>query len=333
MNTFEVRIDGTGIVFACGPDETVLDAAQRAGLSLPYSCRKGVCSSCDAGLASGEVAVRGQGRAHAPIPAVRLCQARPLDNLTIRPQRLGRLDAAPLKTLPVRVHKIDHLARGVSVLRLRFPNGVRARFRAGQYLKVRLDDGDSRCFSLANAPHANDFAELHVRHRAGGKFTRALEALRPGDALTVELGHGACVLETEARRPVVLAVTGTGFAPAKAMIEDWAQRGSERPVYLYWGGRTLDDLYMAESIQALARRHPWLSFIPVLSRPHAGWAGRAGHIQHAVLADRPHLAGVDVVACGNPAMTTAARAAFIAAGLDPASFYCDPFVASGDVSP
>jgi hypothetical protein len=55
--TFTVSVDASGIEFPCEPGETVLDAAERAGYALPYSCRKGVCSTCEGDLRRGEVAV------------------------------------------------------------------------------------------------------------------------------------------------------------------------------------------------------------------------------------------------------------------------------------
>ena len=49
MSDHEIRVIGTEITFGCAPDESVLDAAERAGFALPYSCRKGVCSTCAGG--------------------------------------------------------------------------------------------------------------------------------------------------------------------------------------------------------------------------------------------------------------------------------------------
>jgi ferredoxin len=43
------------VVFSCEPEEYILDAADRAGFELPFSCRSGGCLSCSALLLSGSV--------------------------------------------------------------------------------------------------------------------------------------------------------------------------------------------------------------------------------------------------------------------------------------
>jgi ring-1,2-phenylacetyl-CoA epoxidase subunit PaaE len=53
-----VRMDGRRRSFTMRmDDETVLDAAARAGVELPFSCRAGVCSTCRTKVIRGEVAM------------------------------------------------------------------------------------------------------------------------------------------------------------------------------------------------------------------------------------------------------------------------------------
>jgi NAD(P)H-flavin reductase/ferredoxin len=325
MNT--VSVAGTDTTFRCRDGQTIVEAAEEAGLAIPYSCRRGACSSCAGELTAGTVRLPHDPPVQGPRDNVLLCQAVPDGPVEIRPRRLGRTAPPARRTLTTKVYRVHHPAPRVTVLQLRFPIGRRAPFRPGQYLEVHLPDGSTRPYSLANAPNANDSAELHVRTEPGGRFSEQIaSALRPGDLLTVETPFGDTTVDT-GDEPLLLLATGTGFAPVRSILLDHAARRSVRPVHLYWGARRADDLYALAALRTWAARHPWLTVRPVLSRPDAGWDGATGHVQDVALAAHPDLSDHTVYACGSPAMTDAARDLLTGrAGLPAARFLSDAFV-------
>jgi ferredoxin len=52
---FHVRLRGSEEEFEVQPGETILEAAERCNIFLPYSCRSGTCRSCMTQVLSGVV--------------------------------------------------------------------------------------------------------------------------------------------------------------------------------------------------------------------------------------------------------------------------------------
>ena len=50
-----LRVAGSDAAFDCARSDTVLRAAQRAGLGFPYECNVGSCGNCKFELLEGEV--------------------------------------------------------------------------------------------------------------------------------------------------------------------------------------------------------------------------------------------------------------------------------------
>jgi len=326
--------------FEAEENESILEAALRAGLILPYGCRDGACGACKADVVSGRVehgvisdlalpqADQTQGKAL-------LCQARALSDLTIRTRTAERAADTPVKKLPCRVQSLKQVATDVMILTVRLPARQTFRFHPGQYVDLLLEGKRRRSFSIANSPAHRDHLELHVRRINGGYFTpQVFERTQRKDILRLEGPLGTFGLQHDSKAPVVLIAGGTGFAPIKSIIEDLIERGgSEREILLYWGARQREGLYMDE----LARR--WESaladfhFIPVLSepRPTDNWNGRTGLVHRAVMSDLPDLSAHEVYACGSPAMIDAARADLIEhCKLKPDTFFVDAFTFAKD---
>ena len=144
--------------FSVADGETVLEAAQRAGVALPYSCRSGVCGSCKATLLQGHceyprnppLALSASALAHR---AVLLCQAVPTSDLLLEAREVTSVEDIARRQLGMVVTDKWQLAPDVTGLRLLPAHGERRLNRLpGQYVDVLLEDGKRRPFSIANGP-------------------------------------------------------------------------------------------------------------------------------------------------------------------------------------
>ena len=334
----KVTVQPSARAFEVQEGESVLAAALRQDLMLPYGCRNGACGSCKAKIVEGRVDYgvyqkkalteeeKAQGKAL-------LCQARPLSDLVIEARTISAAKDIQIKVLPCRVQKMERLADDVIVLYLKLPANERLQFLAGHYIEFLLRDGSRRSFSMGNAPHDDGLIQLHVRHVAGGQFTgHVFGKMKERDILRLEGPLGTFFLREDSEKPIVFVASGTGFAPIKSIIEHALHKGIARPMVLYWGGRRPKDLYM----DALARQWP-IKYVPVISDalPEDQWTGRTGFVHRAVMEDFPDLSGHRVYACGVPVMVDAARRDFTAqCRLPEDEFYADSFTTQADlVSP
>jgi ferredoxin len=73
--------DGPCRTIAVDSDETVIEAAERAEIALPYGCLYGACGTCTGRLLAGELVHTGRPRAlkprHSEAGYVLLCIAQP----------------------------------------------------------------------------------------------------------------------------------------------------------------------------------------------------------------------------------------------------------------
>jgi CDP-4-dehydro-6-deoxyglucose reductase len=315
--------------------ETVLDAALRAGLNLPHSCKGGHCSSCRMRVLQGQVGYRGGRPLGLSEDEERsgyalMCQAHAISSQLAVEVREARAPSGEnqIKSLPCRIEQMRELAPGVMAVSLRLPASEQFNFTAGQYLDIMLPQNRRRSFSIASPPHDSQFVELHIRRVAGGEFTQQLFAgMKQKTLLRIEGPLGQFWFREDSPRPALLIGGGTGYAPLRAMLKSLLERGDRRPLHLYWGAQGRADLYEDGGVRDLCARFPNLSYTPVLSAPGNGdeWNGRTGWVHAAVLTDHPHLQHFDVYASGPPVMVEAIRHEFVQRGLPPGQLFFDSF--------
>jgi len=209
---------------------------------------------------------------------VRLCLR---SDFVIKSKEIAASNEIEVKILPCRVHEKVQLSHDVVLIKLLLPKTERLQFFAGQYINFLLKNGKHRSFSLANAPHDDEFIELHIRPIEGGEFTsEVFDEMKEKDMMRIEGRFGTFYLREESERPVIIMAGGTGFAPAKGMIEHALKIGFDRPIHLYWGVRTKEDLCMNELSQSWTKQNPFIRYTPVLSysKEEDNWSGRTGFV-------------------------------------------------------
>ena len=339
VKQFEVTIVNSGKTFTVNEGENILVAALRQGVMLPYSCKNGTCGSCKGQVETGEVHYP----FHPPMALEKsdfaegyalMCQAEPVEDLRIRVRDIVAVRDIQVRMLPARVMEKTFLADNVVRLVLRLPRAQRLQFLAGQYVDVLLSGGKRRAFSIASCPSLEDEFELHIRHVEGGDFTGfVFDQLKERDIMRFEgpLGN-FFVRNDEPEKPMIMMGGGTGFAPLKSMIENLLELGDEREIYLYWGARSADELYLDELPRRWAEENDHIHYRRALSdADESSLDAFDGTVHEAVLADHPDLSAFDVYMSGPPAMIEAAKPAFMERGVPENRLFYDSFEFGLDV--
>jgi predicted ferric reductase len=109
-------------------------------------------------------------------------------------------------------------------------------------------------------------------------------ALVPGDRVWLDGPHGVFTLDRHQAMGYVLIAGGVGITPLYSMLQTMLEREDIRPVLLFYGANTAENMTFKEELEAIARSEQInLTFVPVLNKPESGWQGETGFINADVL--------------------------------------------------
>jgi 3-ketosteroid 9alpha-monooxygenase subunit B len=177
-------------------------------------------------------------------------------------------------------------------------------YTSGQFLTVAVPSAEmgtvARCYSLSSAPHESDLLTVTVKRTAEGYASNWLcDHLQPGDVLTALPPSGIFTPE-DFDHDFLLFAGGSGITPVISIAKSALATGTGRVVLVY-ANRDAESVIFADSLRALAAKHPdrfvvihWLEVLQGLPTPEHMGAIAAHHTTYDafVCGPGPFMKGV-----------------------------------------
>jgi len=307
----QVTVLPSGHDFFVEGNDTVLEAALRAGIPLNYGCSNGNCGECKARLVSGQVkkvhphdftlkeAEKNNG-------AFLLCSYTAITDLVIEASVSGANDI-PEQEIITKVKSVEILGKDMAALHLTAPRSQRLRFLAGQRITLSVDNAEAEHY-IASCPCEDRHIEIHVKRDNRGFSRKVFDSLQKEDTVRLSGPHGNFVMKLDSRRPVLFIAWEEGFAPIKSLVQHAMSLEIAEHMYLYWVangvGHYQDNLCRT-----------WTDALDdFVYQPLQSDSGPVA-VAEFILAHHPDLSRADIYAAGPIEFLVALRSGALAHGL------------------
>ncbi|UFZ08155.1 2Fe-2S iron-sulfur cluster binding domain-containing protein [Bradyrhizobium ontarionense] len=327
--TRQLRVEPDGVAIDAADHETILQAARRGGVALPYECGWGSCGACKVTLVNGQVDLIFPGApAVNPRDARRnrilACQSRAISDVTIA-RGPGEWSAPVPRCVEQQAILRDVVDLAPEVRQFSFETIEPIDFRPGQYAILQLGVDLRRSYSMCNLPGSNVLQFIAKRYD-DGKGSNVLAGLSPGARITIELPFGTCTLRRKPGRKVFVA-GGTGVAPILAMMREAAEAQLDfgSPVDVIYGARTPADLAADDMLEAAIARVPQARYLAVVENAPSGWPHAAGFVTDAIRTTIADPTAAEFYVAGPPVMVGAVKSLLRSADVPITQVHYDAF--------
>ena len=338
--SYTVTIEPTGEQIEVEEGQSILQAALRQGVWLPFACGHGTCATCKVQVLEGEVEIgaaspfalmdieREEGKVLACCATVQSDVTIEAD-IDVDPDFLGH----PVADFRATVTAIVELSPTIKGVHLQLDRPMA--FQSGQYVNLDLPGIDgSRAFSLANPSGQASEVELHVRLVEGGAATGYIhQQLKVGDQLQLSGPYGQFFVRGSQPGDLIFMAGGSGLSSPQSMILDLLEQGDSRQITLFQGARNVAELYNRELFEGLAREHGNFTYVPALSQANddPSWQGFKGFVHDAARAHFDgRFSGHKAYLCGPPPMIDAAISTLMQGRLFERDIFMERFLTAAD---
>lgn len=338
--SYSLTIEPIGEQIDVEEGQTILQAALRQGVWLPFACGHGTCATCKIQVVEGDVDI-GEASPFALMDSERdegkvlACCATLQSDAVIEADIDvdDDFEGYPVEDYVATVTRLVTLSPTIKGIHLKLDRPMT--FQAGQYINLVLPGIEgSRAFSLANPPSRADEVELHVRLVEGGVTTTHIhQQLDVGDQLGLSGPYGQYFVRRSQPGDLIFIAGGSGLSSPQSMILDLLEHGDTRQMTLFQGARNRDELYNRELFEQLAAKHSNFTYVPALSQADddADWAGFRGYVHEAA---KEHFAGRfagnKAYLCGPPPMIDSAISALMQGRLFERDIFMERFFTAAD---
>jgi len=268
-----IRLLPSGREFTAEAQESLLEAALRNGVNIPYNCSGGSCGVCRARVVSGETAAPrfhdyAFSAAEQAQGYVLMCSVSAGSDMTLEVTEIGDVQQIPRQRVMTRVARIERLGGNYVNLTLRTPRSQTLQFLAGQHVELRI--GDELCCdaAIASCPCNGMLLQFHLALRRDEPFTlHVFDGLRVNDAVEVTGPFGSFTLHESSPRPIVMVAQDTGFAPLKSLLEHAFALELPQTITLFWLSAHDDGFYLANLCRAWVDAMDNFIYQPVYLEP------------------------------------------------------------------
>ncbi|MFL0800032.1 MAG: 2Fe-2S iron-sulfur cluster binding domain-containing protein [Agarilytica sp.] len=230
-------------------NETLLDGLLRAGHTIPFGCKEGICQSC----------LMTAPDKNAPIEATSGLTPNQIEQgafLACRciPAEGFRANSIDLSNQLIETKVLELSALNTGIFRLRVEKVID--YKPGQFVTLWNTEDIARNYSIAS--HEEDaYIEFHIKRVSKGAFSEwAWENLSVGDTLRIQGPLGQCYYGSQPLdKPLVLSGMGTGLAPLIGIAREALSKGHTGDIFMFIAARDSGNLYLISELNALQSLH------------------------------------------------------------------------------